>query len=173
MKRNGNTLIKDDFRDFINLLNKHKVDYCITGAYAVSFHSEPRATRDIDFYIAHTKDNSKRAALAIKEFAGAEVDKNYFNTDEVVILRIGIEPNQIELANGLTGLKDDEIIKHRVKGKYSDVTAYYIGMDELIKNKAIVKNMPHRGRKKGTDSTDYETLRLIKKKLIKMGTVNE
>ena len=136
-KSNSEILRKDDFKDFINLLNKHKVDYCITGAYAVSFHSEPRATRDIDFYIAHTQHNSKKVATAIKEFAGVGVDENYFNTDETVILRIGIEPNQIELANGLTGLNDDEIMKHRVKGKYSGIVAYYIGLDDFIKNGQI------------------------------------
>ena len=66
--------------------------------------------RDIDIYIAHTKDNPKRLKAAIKEFASANVDENYFNTDEPVILRIGIEPNQIEISNVLTGLKDREII---------------------------------------------------------------
>lgn len=83
--KNNNSL-KDDFKDFIELLNKHKVDYCITGAYAVSFYSEPRSTKDIDFYIAHTKDNSKRVASAIKEFSGVDVNNNYFNTNETVIL---------------------------------------------------------------------------------------
>ena len=155
---------KDDFKDFISLLNKHKVDYCITGAYAVSFHSEPRATRDIDIYIAHTKDNSKRVAAAIKEFVGTNVKEDYFNTDQNVILRIGIEPNQIELCNGLTGLKDNEIMRRRVKGKYDDIAAYFIGLDDLIKNKSIVKDMPHRKRKMGSDLTDYETLKKVKRK---------
>ena len=158
-----NDLIRDDFKDFISLLNRYNVDYCITGAYAVSFHSEPRSTGDIDIYIAHTKDNPKRLKAAIKEFASANVDENYFNTDEPVILRIGIEPNQIEISNVLTGLKDREIMKHRVKGKYGNVVAYYIGLDDLVKNKSIVKDMPHRGRKKGTDLTDYETLKVVKK----------
>ncbi|OGS32463.1 MAG: hypothetical protein A2474_07810 [Elusimicrobia bacterium RIFOXYC2_FULL_34_12] len=160
-----NNAIKDDFKDFIEILNKHKVDYCITGAYAVSFYSEPRSTRDIDFYIAHTKDNSKRIANAIKEFTNESVDENYFNTAETVILRIGIEPNQIEMANELTGLKDTDIIKHRIKGKYGNIIAYYIGLDDLIKNKLIVKNMSIRGRKKSSDSADYEALKLVRNKL--------
>ncbi len=167
MKKNTAKLIKDDFRDFIDLLNKHRIDYCITGAYAVSFHSEPRSTRDIDFYIAPTQTNSIKTAAVIKEFAGADIDCGYFNTNETVILRIGVEPNQIELSNGLTGLRKEEILRHRVKGKYSGITAYYLGLNEIIKNKALVKNMVYRGRKRGSDSADYETLKLVKHKLLR------
>jgi hypothetical protein len=32
-----------DFEDFINLLQKHKVEYLIVGGYAVGIHSQPRA----------------------------------------------------------------------------------------------------------------------------------
>ncbi|OGS27301.1 MAG: hypothetical protein A2297_00450 [Elusimicrobia bacterium RIFOXYB2_FULL_48_7] len=164
--KNGanNNQNREDFRDFIELLNKHKVDYCITGAYAVTFYSEPRATRDIDFYIAHTKGNSEKVAAAIREFAGLRIDEGYFDTEKTVILRIGVEPNQIELLNGLTGLKDSEIMKHRIRGKYGDLTAYYIGIDELIKNKEILSKLPRRGRKQGSDSTDYKTLKAAKSK---------
>jgi len=163
MKKENNP-IKNDFIEFIELLNKHRVDYCITGGYAVSFHSEPRFTGDIDFYIAHTKDNSAKVAAALKEFNGEGIDSKYFDTDNTVIVRMGYEPNQIELCNGLTGLTEDEIMQHRVKGKYGDMIAYYIGLDELIKNKGIVKDMAHRGRKKKSDSRDFETLKIARKR---------
>ena len=101
------------------------------------------------------------------KFAGADIDCGYFNTNETVILRIGVEPNQIELSNGLTGLRKEEILRHRVKGKYSGITAYYLGLNEIIKNKALVKNMVYRGRKRGSDSADYETLKLVKHKLLR------
>jgi hypothetical protein len=163
-KKNDKALIKDDFGDFIHLLNKHKVDYCITGGYAVSFHSKPRSTEDIDFYIAHTTENSIRVAAAIKEFSGLDADEHFFETEKTVILRMGIKPNQIELSNGLTGLTEDEIMGHRVKDKYGDIVAYYIGIDELIKNKGIVKDLPHRAIRKGQDETDYKTLKVFKEK---------
>lgn len=154
--------LKDDYRDFIILLNKYKVDYCIIGAYAFSFHAEPRSTSDIDFYIAHTLENSKRVAAALKEFADSDVDPAYFDTSETVIMRIGFEPNQIELCNGLTGLSDEEIMHHRIKGEYGDVVAYFIGLDELLKNKKILKDLPRRGRKQSSDASDYATLKIVK-----------
>jgi hypothetical protein len=49
--------VKDDFKEFIEILNKHKVDYCVTGAYAVSFHSQARFTNDIDFWMRIPKKN--------------------------------------------------------------------------------------------------------------------
>lgn len=156
--------LNDDFQDFIVLLNKHKVDYCITGGYAVSFHARPRSTEDIDFYIARTKENSKRAAGAIKEFCGLSMDENYFDVEKTVVLRMGIKPNQIELSNGLTGLNDDEIMKHRIKDKYGAADAYYIGIDELIKNKGIVKDLPHRKIRKGQDQADYEALQMFRER---------
>jgi len=38
-----------DFREFIELLNEHKVHYLIIGGYAVNFHGYPRYTKDIVF----------------------------------------------------------------------------------------------------------------------------
>jgi hypothetical protein len=167
--KNVNDPVKNDFKEFVEVLNKHGVDYCITGGYAVSFHAEPRFTGDIDFYIARTKENSVRVAAALKDFNNESVDGAYFDTDKTVIIRMGYEPNQIELCNGLTGLTENEIMKHRVKGKYGDIVAYYIGLDELIKNKGLVKDMPYRGRKRQSDLRDYEALKIVKARKKKRG----
>lgn len=35
-----------DFRDFLRLLNSHRVEYLIVGGYAVGYHGYPRATGD-------------------------------------------------------------------------------------------------------------------------------
>ena len=40
-----------DFKEFIELLNKNKVRYLIVGGYAYSYYVEPRFTKDIDFLI--------------------------------------------------------------------------------------------------------------------------
>lgn len=154
-------LVNPDFKAFIEMLNKHKVEYCITGAYAVSFHAEPRYTHDIDFYISKKVDNAKKVAVAVKEFFGAGIDEKLFE-GEKIIARMGIEPNQIELSNHLSGLSNEEIIAHRVTEKYGETTTYYIGIDELIKNKGIVKDMTHRGKKGLQDKKDYLTLLEVK-----------
>lgn len=35
-----------DFKDFLKLLNEHKVRYLLIGGYAVGYHGYPRATAD-------------------------------------------------------------------------------------------------------------------------------
>jgi hypothetical protein len=42
--------VQRDFRDLPELLNAHKVEYMIVGAYALAFHGAPPYTGDIDIY---------------------------------------------------------------------------------------------------------------------------
>jgi hypothetical protein len=41
-----------DFKDFLRLLNCHGVEYLLVGGYAVGYHGYPRATGDMDIWIA-------------------------------------------------------------------------------------------------------------------------
>jgi hypothetical protein len=43
--------LPDDFREFIECLNKHEVRYLLVGGWAVGIYGNPRATKDIDFLI--------------------------------------------------------------------------------------------------------------------------
>ena len=40
-----------DFKDLLSVFNAHSVKYLIVGGYAVSFHAQPRATKDINLFI--------------------------------------------------------------------------------------------------------------------------
>jgi len=40
--------LNQDFKEFLELLNSHKVKYIIVGSYAVGYHGYPRYTGDID-----------------------------------------------------------------------------------------------------------------------------
>jgi hypothetical protein len=53
-----------DFKELLSVLNEHRVKYLVVGAYAVSIHAQPRATKDLDILI---KADSKNAR---KVFAG-------------------------------------------------------------------------------------------------------
>ena len=50
-----------DFKELLNLLNSHQVEYLIIGGYAVAYHGYPRATADIDVWIASTPKNTEKA----------------------------------------------------------------------------------------------------------------
>ena len=66
--------LQKDLREFIELLNSHKVDYLIVGGHAVAFHGYPRYTGNIGFLVRATEENASRIVAALKEFGfiGAE-----------------------------------------------------------------------------------------------------
>ena len=64
----GTIPLAPDFREFLRLLNSHGVEYLLVGGYAVAFHGYPRATLDLDVWIAVSPGNSSRVAGALREF---------------------------------------------------------------------------------------------------------
>ena len=52
-----------DFKELLFALNAHSVKYLIVGGYAVSFHAQPRATKDLDILISADEENSKAVPL--------------------------------------------------------------------------------------------------------------
>jgi len=49
-----------DYEEFLELLNKHDVQYCIVGAFALAFHAEPRYTKEIDIWVQASTENSEK-----------------------------------------------------------------------------------------------------------------
>jgi hypothetical protein len=41
-----------DFKELLSILNDKDVKYLVVGGYAVSFHAQPRATKDLDILSA-------------------------------------------------------------------------------------------------------------------------
>ena len=54
----------DDFKELLSIFNAQRVKYLIVGGYAVSFHAQPRATKDIDLLIRPDNGTAVYAALA-------------------------------------------------------------------------------------------------------------
>ncbi|RTZ89376.1 MAG: hypothetical protein DSY91_07920, partial [Deltaproteobacteria bacterium] len=90
-----------DFKDFLKLLNSHGVEYLIVGGYAVGLHGYPRATGDIDVWIAVDVLNAKKVANAIREFGmPKELVKEDLFLEKDKIIRMGVPPVRIELITG-------------------------------------------------------------------------
>lgn len=51
--------IRNDFKELLELFNKHKVEYLIVGDYALAFHGAPRFTGDIDLFIRPACENAE------------------------------------------------------------------------------------------------------------------
>jgi hypothetical protein len=125
-----------DFKELLQLLNKHNVEYVIVGAYALAFHGCPRYTGDLDILVNPDSKNAKKIIEAIKEFGFESLDLAIedFSSAEKVI-QLGVPPIRIDLLTSLTALTWEQISSHKVKGEYGDVHTYFIGKNELIINK--------------------------------------
>ena len=57
-----------DFKEFMRLLKEHNVRYPIIGGYAVGYHGYPRATEDLDVWVAIHPDNAQKLVSVLKAF---------------------------------------------------------------------------------------------------------
>ncbi|MFM8521513.1 MAG: nucleotidyltransferase domain-containing protein, partial [Acidimicrobiaceae bacterium] len=57
-----------DFSEFLKLLNAHRVEYLLIGGFAVALHGYPRATADMDVWVARHRQNTERLVACLREF---------------------------------------------------------------------------------------------------------
>lgn len=60
--------LPDDFKEFLRLLNEHDVAYLLIGGYAVGYHGYPRATADMDIFVAISSDNASKLVDVFSDF---------------------------------------------------------------------------------------------------------
>ena len=57
-----------EFKEFLKLLNSREVEYLLIGGYAVGYHGYPRATADMDLWVAIHQENAEKLVAVLKEF---------------------------------------------------------------------------------------------------------
>lgn len=125
-----------DFKEFLKLLNAHGVEYLLIGGYAVGYHGYPRATQDMDIWIAMFPDNAERITAALREF-GYDVPELVpaLFLRETGIVRMGVPPMRIEIISTISGVRFDECYARRVVDTLDGVPVSLIGLDDLKANK--------------------------------------
>jgi hypothetical protein len=143
--------VQRDFRDLLELLNAHKVEYMIVGAYALAFHGAPRYTGDIDIYVRPDPENAQRVMVALNDFGfgSAGLKAADFEIGDKVV-QLGFPPVRVDIVTSITGISWEEAVSGRVEGTYGDIRVHYIGREQFISNKRVL------GRKK--DLADLEAL---------------
>lgn len=127
-----------DYEEFLELLTKHDVKYCIVGAFALAFHAEPRYTKDIDILIEASTKNAEKLLRALDEFGFSSLNLNTedFST-EGNIIQLGYEPVRIDIITSIQGLDFADIWENRDQGSYGRQTVNFIDRKNLIKSKKI------------------------------------
>lgn len=125
-----------DFEELLRLFNKHRVRYCIVGAYAVAIHSRPRYTKDLDIWVEPSLENGRKIVDALKAFGfGAlKITPEDF-AQAGRFIQLGYEPVRIDLMTDIGGVTFEEAWRHRESGPCGNVKAWFIGRSELIRNK--------------------------------------
>jgi len=125
-----------DFKEFLQLLNAHHVEYLLIGSYAVGYHGYPRATADIDVWVAMTPENAGKTVAALREFGFGtpELSPDLF-LDEDQVIRMGVPPLRIELCTTISGVAFAECFASRVVDVLDGVTVNLIDLAHLRTNK--------------------------------------
>ena len=145
-------ILPQDFRDFLKLLNSKKIKYLLIGGYAVGYYGYPRATADMDIWIAIGKENAKKITEAIKEFGlnAPDLCEAVF-LEPGKIIRMGYPPIRIEVFTEISGVNFEECFSRRTETKIDGMKVNLISYEDLLKNKKSS------GRYK--DLNDLENLR--------------
>ena len=128
--------LPQDFKEFLQLLNSKKIEYLVVGGYAVAFHGHPRATGDIDIWIAISKNNAHKTVEALKEFGfnTPDLKENLF-LEEGKNIRMGNEPLCIEILTSIDGVDFNDCYKNKNKINISNTAINFISLPDLKKNK--------------------------------------
>ncbi len=152
--------VEKDYEELFGCLNKHKVKFCIVGAYAVAFHAVPRFTKDLDIFIEASEENAKRVIRALNEFGFSSLRLSVQDFSKPgKTIQLGYEPLRVDLLTEIDGRTFHQVWKNRKKGFYGKTKICFIGLSDLIRNKQVSK------RKQ--DAADIETLQnlaIVKKK---------
>ena len=121
----------------MKLLNRNKVEYLLVGGYAVGYHGYPRATADMDIWVAINQKNAGRIISVLKKFGfdSPDLSEDIFLKEKQVI-RMGQPPVRIELLTTLSGVGFDECFKEKSQVAIEDIKVNIISLKHLKINKA-------------------------------------
>ncbi len=128
--------VEKDYEEILKLFNRHKVKYCIIGAFAVAFYAKPRYTKDIDILIDSSPENAERIIKSLTEFGFEDLDLSENDLcQEGNIIQLGYEPLRVDIVTSLSGSSFDQVWKNKVGADYGREKVFFIGLDELIQAK--------------------------------------
>ena len=145
--------MNDDFRDLLAALLEAGARFLVVGAHAMAVHGVPRATGDLDVWIAADEANAQRVWDALLRF-GAPVAAMGVRREDLTradaVVQIGLPPRRIDLLTAITGVGFDEAWPARVTHQVAGLAIPFLGRAELVRNKRAT------GRAK--DLADLEAL---------------
>jgi predicted nucleotidyltransferase len=129
-------MMTKDFKDLLRAFNANAVKYLIIGGHALSVHSEPRTTKDLDLFIGSEPENAKAAFRALTQFGAPLQGMSEADFVDGTTFQIGQPPNRIDVLQQISGITFDEAWANRIDGSIDgEVQAPVISREDLIRNK--------------------------------------
>jgi hypothetical protein len=145
--------VNEDFRDLLAALLAAQARFLVVGAHALAVHGVPRATGDLDVWIAADPTNAQRVWSALLRF-GAPVAAMGVSLDDLTladrVVQIGLPPRRIDILTSISGVGFDEAWPDRVTHEVGGLAVPFLGRAALVRNKRAT------GRTK--DRADLEAL---------------
>ncbi|HEX7183047.1 MAG TPA: DUF6036 family nucleotidyltransferase [Thermoanaerobaculia bacterium] len=149
--------VSKDFEELFGFFNARKVKALIVGGYAFCFHARPRTTKDIDILLEPTVENAQNVLRALDDFGFGSLPVTIEDlTEPGRILQFGYPPGRIELLTSIKEVSFPEAWENRVAGRFGRAPVFYLGLEDLIRNKAAVGRLQ--------DLADVEVLRRFARK---------
>ena len=125
-----------DFKEFLQLLNSHTVEYLLIGGYAVGYHGYPRSTGDMDVWIHTTAENARKIIQVLNDFGfgSAGASEALFQQPHKIV-RMGNPPLRIEVLTTISGVEFAECYASKIEDEIDGITVNIINLDDLRANK--------------------------------------
>lgn len=122
-----------DFKDLLNVLEKHDVRYLVVGGYAVMLYSEPRWTKDLDIWIALDLPNARAVFRALQEFGAplAGLTEQDF-TAPGYFYQMGNPPLRVDVMMDIPGGNFEAAWGRRRTIMLGGSKVHFIGREDLI-----------------------------------------
>ena len=130
------TRLAPDFKEFLQLLRSEKIEYLLVGGYAVGHYGFPRATGDLDIWIANHKENASRLVAALRQFGFdvPELNASLFEQPRHVV-RMGVPPVRLEILSSIDGVDFRDCYPRRTTVEMDGVGVDVISLADLKANK--------------------------------------
>lgn len=125
-----------DFKEMLEELARDAVEFLLIGGYAVAFHGRPRATKDMDVFLAGSPENLARAARALARFGAPEhVVSAVRSMKDSEVVFLGQPPLRIDFLRSIDGVESGDLLADAVEGDVDGIRIKVISLAHLIANK--------------------------------------
>lgn len=128
--------LSHDLRELSKCFLSHDMLFPVIGGHAVSYHGNPRFTKDLDVWIQRSEFNALKIVEALRDF------RFYFDglclemfTDHSRVTQIGREPKRVDTLHTIKGVEFNDCYTRRIRADRNGSPIPIISKADLLLNK--------------------------------------